>query len=272
MEHFDPGIHDIPAERYMNAEGCSASMLDILAESTPLHLRWWLKTQKNPDTTALRFGVLCHYAILQGDLYKDSFHVRPEGLKRTTKDGKQWKEDHADKPQISFEDALHISGMVEAVRHHKFAARLLHNGAPEQSLFCYDELGTLRKSRLDSLTVGNALADIQTCISASMEDFERVIARRRYHVRAAFYLDNCNLMNLDKSFYFFICVEKQPPYAVRCLQLHGDVIEFGKKVYQADLQIYRNCLESDEWPGWGDSYEEVALPQWQMKQIYELIS
>src|SRR4030095_6665182 len=84
MEHFDPGIHDIPAERYMNAEGCSASMLDILAESTPLHLRWWLKTEKKPDTTALRFGVLCHYAILQGDLYKVSFHVRPEGLKMTT--------------------------------------------------------------------------------------------------------------------------------------------------------------------------------------------
>jgi exodeoxyribonuclease VIII len=104
-----------------------------------------------------------------------------------------------------------------------------------------------------------------------MEAFERVIALRRYHVRAAYYLDNCNLMNLDKSHYFFICVEKEPPYAVRCLQLNGDVIEFGRKVYSADLQTYRNCLETDTWPGWSQSYDEIALPSWQMKQIYELI-
>jgi hypothetical protein len=255
----------------MAAAGCSATMLDVLAESTPKHLWYWLNVAARPTTDALNFGTLCHYAILQGDLYREKFYVRPEGMKMTTKDGKAWKEQHADKPDITFEDALHISGMVEAVRHHKFAARLLHNGQPEQSLFVYDKLGTLRKSRLDSLTAGNALADVKTCRTASMEAFERVVAQRRYHVRAAFYLDNCNLMNLDKSFYFFICVEKQPPYVVRCLQLNGDVIEFGRKVYASDLQTYRMCLNNDEWPAYSDSFEEVALPSYAMKQIYELI-
>ena len=271
MEHFDPGIHDIPAERYFASQGCSASMLDILAQSTPAHLAAYLKSNNKPDTDAMRFGVLCHYAILQGDAYKKSFHVRPEGMKLTTKEGKAWKEDHNDKPDITFEEALRISGMVESVRHHKFASRLLHNGKPEQSIFCFDQAGTLRKSRLDSLTAGTALADIKTCQSASLENFERTISKYRYHVRAAYYLDNCHLVNLDKSHFFFICVEKEPPYAVRCLQLAQDVVEFGRKVYQADLQIYRNCLEKDEWPGWGDGFDEIALPAWQMKALYAVL-
>jgi len=47
----------------------------------------------------------------------------------------------------------------------------------------------------------------------------------------------------------FIAVEKTPPYAVRCLRLNGDVITWGRKLYEADLQTCRQCLDNDEWPG-----------------------
>jgi hypothetical protein len=270
-EHITQGVHDLSAEAYLDAEGVSCSMLNILAEKTPMHLYAWIKGQREEQTDALHFGTLVHYAILQGDLYKKKFHVRPEGMKMTTKEGRAWKEDHSDKPDISFEDALAISGMVESVRHHRFASRLLSEGKPEQSLFVYDEADTLRKSRLDFLSKGNVLADVKTCTTASLKYFERQVSQFRYHVRAAYYLDNCRLLGMDKEHFVFIAVEKLPPYAVRCLKLNGDAVEFGKKCYQADLQTYRNCVANDQWPGWEEGYTEVALPPWEMKQILELI-
>jgi exodeoxyribonuclease VIII len=271
MENFEPGIHDIPAERYNAAAGCSASMLDILSRSTPAHLKCWLDGQEQESSEALRFGILVHYAILEGDKYKESFHVRPEGMKLTTKEGKKWKEEHGDKPNVSFDEAAQITSMVDSVRKHNYARALLQSGQPERSLFVFDKLETLRKSRLDALTDGNIIPDIKTCLSASDDAFSRAILNRRYHVRAAYYLDNCNLLNIDKDHFMFICVEKTPPYAVRCLKLDGTAIMWGRKLYEAELQTYRNCLESDEWPCYETSYAEIALPDWEMRRIDQLV-
>jgi len=271
MEHIDPGIHDISAERYHAAEGVSCGMLNILAASTPMHLRCWLAGEREEQTDALRFGVLAHYAILEGEKFKDLFHVRPEGVKGTTKEGRQWAEDHADKPTVTWEESRDILGMVEAVRSHPFARRVLADSEPERSIFVIDDLGTLRKSRLDALSKGNVLPDIKTCQSAGNDWFERTILRHRYHVRAAYYLDNCRLLGMDKEHYMFIAVEKTPPYAVRCLKLDGDCVTWGRKLYQADLQTWRQCLANDIWPGYEDGYAEITLPQWEMRRIYELI-
>jgi len=271
MEHLAPGLHDITAERYFAAEGVSCGMLNILRDKTPMHLRAWLQGEMPIESEALRFGIVAHYAILEGNKYKKLFYQRPEGMKLTTKEGKAWLEDHSDKPNVSWEDGQHLLGMVEAVRRHPFAKRVLSSGKPEQSLFAIDDQDTLRKSRLDTLTDGNVLPDLKTCMSASNDFFERQILRLSYHVRAAYYLDNCRLLNMDKEHFMFILVEKTPPYAVRCLRMDGDCVTWGRKLYQADLQTWRQCLANDEWPGYEDSYSDVALPQWEMRRIYELI-
>src|SRR6266487_646262 len=271
MENILPGLHDISAERYMASAGVSCTMLNVLADGTPAHLKAWMDGDRKIESEALSFGILAHYAILEGDKYKEKFHVRPEGLRLTTKEGRKWEEDHADKPSVKFEDGITLMRMVESVRRHPFACRVLEGGKPEQSLFVYDEHETLRKCRFDTLTLGNVLADVKTCLSASERYFERQISRYRYHVRAAYYLDNCRLHGLEKDHFMFIAVEKTPPYAVRCLKLNGDCVSFGRKLYQADLQVYRNCVENDEWPAYESTFAEIALPSWEMRQILELI-
>jgi hypothetical protein len=49
----------------------------------------------------------------------------------------------------------------------------------------------------------------------------------------------------------FIAVEKTSP--TQCA-LNGYVITCGRKLYEADLQTYRNCVDNDEWTGYEDSY------------------
>ncbi len=46
-----------------------------------------------------------------------------------------------------------------------------------------------------------------------------------------------------------------------------EVIAYGRLLYQRDLQIYRNCIETDRWPAWSDGFEECGLPTWEMKQL-----
>ena len=130
-----------------------------------------------------------------------------------------------------------------------------------------DGAGTLRKSRLDMLTKGTVIPDIKTCESASLDNFERNISRYRWHVQSAYYIDNCKLAGIDKNSFFFIAVEKTPPYAVRCLQLAEDAIAIGRTLYQRDIQIYRNCVESGEWPAWEAGFTETSLPSWELKRM-----
>lgn len=263
------GVLSIPAEIYHKAEGISKSGLDIIAEKTPAHYQQWLKDEEE-ETEAKRFGQILHRALLEPDTYKDGFYTRPEGMKFTTKDGIAWKEAHQDRPILSTNDAVTVSSMVSAVHTHPFAKRLLAGALAEQSLFVEDSHGTLRKSRLDALTKGNVIPDIKTCESAALPDFERSVSKYRYHVQAAYYLDNSNLLGIDKHTFFFICVEKSAPYAVRCLQLMAEVIEAGRILYQRDLQVYRNCVESGKWPAYEDSYTECGLPEWEMRKLMQL--
>ena len=270
-EKIEPGVHSMAAERYFAAEGVSKSMLDILSYGTPAHLHAYMNAEAEvEETAAMRFGSIVHRALLEPDTFKDNFYVKPADIKYSTKDGKLWKEEHSDKPVIDIEDYQDLLGMLIAVRAHPFAQRLIHGGKCEQSIFVQDQLGTLRKSRLDLLTKGNVLPDIKTVDAVcTVEEFERRIHRYRYHVQAAYYIDNCRLLGIDKQTWMFLILERHAPYLVRCLQLLPEVIEFGRKLYARDLQLYRNCLESGEWPGWGDSYEDVGLPEWIMKQAAE---
>jgi hypothetical protein len=265
--HFKPGIYSIAAERYHAARGISKSALDILANQTPAHLQaYFMGLSVKEQTSAMRFGAVVHRALLEPDTYREGFHVKPAGMRFSTKTGIQWEELHQDKPIITQSESEQVDAMVSAVHCHPFAKRLLAGCKPEQSIFVEDRQGTLRKSRLDALTKGNVIPDLKTTESAAIESFERNVSRYRYHVQAAYYLDNCNLAGIEKVAFFFIVVEKTPPYLVRCLQMNSDVIDYGRSLYQHDIQIYRNCVESGQWPGWGDGYEEIGLPAWEMKQ------
>ena len=177
QNRFKPGIYSIAAERYHAAEGVSKSMLDILESQTPAHLQAYLYGLAKEETPAMRFGTILHRALLEPDTYRDGFHVKPEKMRFTTKDGIQWQGEHADLPIVTLDESEAIDAMVSAVHCHPFAKRLLTGATSEQSIFVEDNHGTLRKSRLDALTKGTTITDIKTTESAALDQFERNISR-----------------------------------------------------------------------------------------------
>lgn len=264
----------MPAEQYHSAEGVSRSMLEYLQPPfTPYHYRakFITKEMEDEETPAMKLGTLTHRAILEPDTMDGAFYVRPEGMKFTTKEGKAWLEEHEDREVLSTDQASRIKGMRDAVWRHPLLSKLLKLSDFERSAFV-EEKGLTLKSRFDALPRGsNAIVDIKTCESASLDKVERNIADFGYWRQAAFYLKVANLCGLDRELFLFGFVEKNPPYAVAVYQLADDVVEAGRMTIERDLQVLRNCVEKNEWPGFGFGILTAGLPAYLMKQLEGMV-
>lgn len=264
------GILTMPAEQYHAAAGTSNSMLKWIGlPKTPQHFwaKYIAKLIPDEETDALRIGSLTHRAILEPDTMEGSFHVRPLGMKFNTKEGMAWRDSHADKPILTGDEANAIRAMRDSVWRHPVASRILKHSDCERSAFA-DDRGQLLKSRFDALPRGvKFIADLKTCEAADRDSVERSISKYGYFRQAAFYLKVADLLGLDRESFVFIFVEKVPPYCVAVYQLDDLVIEAGHRVITRDLDLLRQCQESNTWPGYSAELESAGLPKWEMDRL-----
>lgn len=263
-----PEIHSLSFDQYLAADGVSSSMLRIISDRSPLHLKCWLEGEKPEPTPAQRFGTLVHRCIFEPDTVNGAFHVRPAGLNFTTKDGKSWRDAHQDKPILSEDESAQILAMVASVHHHPTAKHLLKNAQFERSIFVEDSHGTLRKFRPDVWPDGgNVLPDLKTCESAHPDKFTKSLFDYGYWRQGAYYLDGAKLAGQEFTAFAFIAVEKSPPYAVAVYQLDPQAVDIGRMFYQRDLAVYRQCLETGKWPGYELGAPIISLPEWFTRQV-----
>jgi exodeoxyribonuclease VIII len=157
--------------------------------------------------------------------------------------------------------------MRDSVHAHPAVKRVLDDARTEVSLFASGEDGVLRKARIDALPEGgNVIVDIKSCQSADADMMAKSVASYRYDVQAAYYLDLCALLGLDKSEFLFVCVEKTPPFAVAVYALDQTAIEWGRKQYQRDLAAVKHCMAEDHWPSFTTDITTLGLPAWAQKQ------
>lgn len=260
------GILSMGEAQYRAADGISKSALDYIAPPrTAAHYKAYIDGLLYVEQTpAMRFGSLVHRAVLEPDTYRNAFVIKPEGMNFATREGKEWKSAQT-KPILANDEASKVSQIVDAVWKHSYAKRLLKDAVTEQCLFAMDSHNMLRKGRLDALIKGSAVPDLKTTQCADPREFERSIGKFRYHVQAAYYLDLCKLVGIDKSQFVYIVVEKEPPFAVAVYSLDSEAIELGRLEYQRDLAAVRECLEKGTWPGFPEDITVVGLPEWMRK-------
>jgi exodeoxyribonuclease VIII len=263
---MNSGILSLPENQYRAAEGISKSLLDWIAPpKTPAHFKAKLDGLiPDEQTPAMRLGSMIHRAILEPDALEIS--VKPEGLNLSTKEGREWKAAQT-KTIITQDEYEAIKGMRDSVHTHPAVKRVLANARTEVSLFANGEDGVLRKARIDALPEsGNVIVDIKSCQSADPDMMAKSVVSYRYDVQAAYYLDLCQLLGLDKTEFLFVCVEKTPPFAVAVYALDQQAIEWGRKQYQRDLGFIRRCESYNEWPSFTEDITTLSLPAWAQKQ------
>ena len=254
--------YNLPAADYRKSEGVSKSSLDTFADCPAKFKAEQDGIIKRESSPAMTFGTLLHSLVLDG---RADFHVKPDGMTFASKDGKQWKLDHADKPIIGQDEADELIRTSSAILKHRHAAPLFGQGASEVSLYGVDKESGLKIKGLADWLAKTHIVDIKTTRAADNRSISRAIADYAYHRQAALYLDLANQNGLDLGAFYFVFIERGDLPLINVRKIATEAIEQGRIEYQKLLRDLAECQRTGIWldySGDGEQPGEVDLPAW----------
>jgi hypothetical protein len=264
------GIHpDVPESVYHSRVLglASKSMLDRVRHSL-LHYRDEVAGGSREPTPALEFGQAFHCAVFEPARFEASYACEPDfGDCRKTENKKardDWRKAHEGRKPISAAENTAIQGMVEKLRAHPMAARLIFGGAQEVTLRWRDRATGLEcKGRLDYYLAARHIAvDLKTTEDVRLAQFARSVARFGYHRQEAMYRDACETLGQPLQHFVFIAIEKARPYDVAVYTLDLTTVAKGHTTIREDMQRLAEALATDQWPGHSDTIQTITLPDW----------
>ena len=151
--------------------------------------------------------------------------------------------------------------MAKAFRKNAAAVQLLKGARREKALIWTDsETGIRCKGRLDALT-DDYVIDYKTTTDAGTDAFRREALRYGYDLQAAMYLEAARANGYRPKGFIFIAQEKAAPYLINVLHAGDAFIDRGMWILRDLLGKYKDCVEKDEWPGYGEN--ELILTEWE---------
>jgi len=259
---FEPGIYDnYPAEDYHREKALSCSGLKKLARS-PAHFKCWQDNPK-PSTASQIFGTCFHLAVLEPNRFFDEVLVY-EGRKY----GSKWDAFQSANPRktiLSIDDYNAILAMKKSVMDSEIASNLIKGALFEQSVFWNEPTFDFPcKCRPDILRPDlEVVADLKSCGDASQNGFSIEAGKNKYHYQAPWYLLGVNSVFPDKFYktFLFICTEAEPPYLTKVHNAAG-IVEKGRERIRPLVEVYAECIEKDEWPGYDDNIDDMWVSEW----------
>ena len=254
---------------YHAHKAISKSKLDA-ARKSGKHLYDMLYGPPRESTAVFDMGTVLHASALPGE-DADEIAVRmPEGMKKSTKEGKAFVAEHQGKIILNPSDAYAIDQMMLSLREHPFSASLVNGelkGKAEQSFFCTDkETGLELKARPDFILDDCSLIlDLKTTVDASPKGFQRSVANYRYFVQASHYLDVIEgATGTRPQAFLFVAVEKARPFSTAVYMADQAMIDLGKQQAREDLNNIAQWIADDKFPGYSERVEEISLPKWML--------
>lgn len=269
------GIYpDLTNEQYHASSGISKSGLAILVEKTPLHY-WaaYLDPDREPrvETKAFKIGAAGHKLILEPEDFDNEYAVLPQAidaLHGATKIKKEYIEKLENKglTDLKISEYKDICKMAQRVKDHPEAGVLLSSGKAEQSFYWIDpDTGVLCKCRPDYWIPDIVIPDYKTTKDARDDKFSRSCADFTYHIQAAFYSDGVAALTGEQLNMPFIAQEKESPYALNVFWIDPPDVSMGRDQYKRALDIYAECVENDNWPGYKPTIRTISLPRYYKK-------
>lgn len=235
-------------------------------------------TMPEESSPALAVGTLLHEAMQHGDGWAKRYAVRPEGIDRRTKAGKeafaQWLATLPDGAEV-LESATEANAVVtvdemrRSILSHPVGSLLARTpGESEVQLVCVD-----RKARLDKVCMGDdgksdkpvplMIVDWKSTADASPAGFARSAAKYGYHQQAAWYVDMLECARGVRVPFVFVAVESTWPYSVGVYQLVPDQLEAAKAINEDIVTRYKAWVDAGaSRHHTGDTITELTLPEW----------
>ncbi len=266
---------------YYTHPALSQSKLKDLKRS-PKH--FWanhLSPNRTPmaDTEAMRFGRAIHTCFFEPQEFQNTYVVAPKVDRRTSL-GKTMYNDfilqNANKTVISEDDLILIKNIKESILSKTTAKILLNDGAltnglPEQELYWVDaDTGIECKAKLDFLIEpceqfpNGLIIDLKTTNNATDVEFAKSVYTFGYYNQVAFYCNAVKTIYKTQDYppFIFIPVEKSAPYECTFFASDEMMLKIGLQENTKLLNLYKSCLESNNWAGYEDKIQTIGLPSW----------
>ena len=255
---------DLTNQQYHARPEISSSDVKAVALKSLLH--WKNKVYK--PSVAFDLGSATHAMLLEPE--NDLVIRGPEDRR-----GNRWKElklaaDIDGKTLLTESDFDLAQAMAAAVFENPVAKMWLKADdlVAEGSFFADDpQTGVKLKCRPDGYLAGAGIIfDIKTTQDASPDGFPRDVRRYGYDLQASFYRRVMRLHSECNLEFYFICVEKEAPYAVCIHTLTPEYLDLADgKVTETLHKIFNAEASQDYETGW-PLCNKIGLPRWQSAQ------
>lgn len=255
-----------PDAAYRRDPGIAQSSLKSILLS-PAHYQAALK-KRWPATPNMTLGSALHCAVLEGpEVFNATYVTRPEDLKLTTKEGKEWAaaQKKAGKTVLTGEQTEQLEGMTKSLQRLEWFAP-----DRQQELRKYSELsiywewcGIDCKARLDrviELEDQVLVLDLKTTDSVAPKKFLDKVIYLNYMFQAAYYSEAAAVAFKKPATFIFVGVERDPPYCIDYFTPGQDMVAEGRSQCEFALNTLKQCLLTDEWPGPAAKMHEMQLP------------
>lgn len=216
--------------------------------------------EASPPTADMLFGTAVHSLVLGGPAV---VHIEADSWRtNAAKEARDEATEAGDVPLLTA-DYKRAVECAHAVRNHPLAAKLLDNADHRELVLTWEhECGVPLRGKVDAIT-GRWVIDLKTAGDASTEGFSSSVGKYGYWTQDPWYREAVRqCLDIEDPAFLFVVVEKEPPYLVNVVQLEDYAVDLGHKRNERLIAMYRDCVENDEWRGYGDGINTVTLPRW----------
>src|SRR5438477_12295712 len=250
----------LPAVEYHAMRAWSASGARLLAEECAAKFLWhspWNPLYEPETKTDFDIGVAAHLAVLEPERQADSIVLIEAGDYRTTKarEARDAGRGAGKVPLLPYQFDI-VRAIAGSIRAHPIASEAFRGGEAEVTLIWSDpETGIPCKARPDYLPAhARWLVDLKTAASANPRSWRDQAYRLGYHARAAWYLDGARaVLGQIPEEYWFVIVEKDPPYLVSFVSFDADALAWGRIANRKACERFAVSAAANDWSG----YREV---------------
>ena len=254
---------------YRKAVGESQSHLKTILKS-PAHYVSAGKHRLIPSP-AMTMGTAVHCLALEGkETFDQQFTQRPEGIKFTTKEGKEWREANKKKTILTNDGRDRqwdsVIGMSKALQ----TLEWFDPSTPDYRKFnevsiYWKEQGIPCKARLDRVIPmehETLVLDLKTTDNISPAKFQSKLVDLGYDFQAAWYSHAASLIWKKPVRFIFVAIERGSPYTMDFFEVPRFMVDEARYRNKKALSILSECRKKDEWPTRQPSLKLLDYPKW----------
>ena len=257
---------NVPNKAYHEGPGLGHSGIVKIVNWSPAHSLIPTETTKE-----MEFGSALHAMIFEKDVFEATY-VFTNRTFRSNAD-KAWKaaQEAEGRVVLKRDDEERLISMAKSLTSCRSTMELLEgDGEAEICGYWYDPFfpEVLCKLRIDWLKKTGpgspaVCVDLKTTKDARQGPFIRSAYNFGYHIQAAHYSYGLTqITRLEHQDFFFVVIEKDPPFGINVFQADPEFIQLGQIECQRGIRIFAECLKTKTWPAYPDQTLALPLPNY----------